>query len=54
MGDVVSALLVFLGTTAGLGAAGFAKVNVLVAAAWLALAVVVGRRYARRQPAEAS
>jgi AAA family ATP:ADP antiporter len=54
MGDVVSALLVFLGTTAGLGAAGFAKVNVLVAAAWLALAVVVGRRYLRRQPPEAS
>jgi hypothetical protein len=52
MGDVVSALLVFLGTTAGLGAAGFAKVNILVAAAWLA--VVVGRRYLRRQPAEAS
>jgi AAA family ATP:ADP antiporter len=50
MGDVASALLVFLGTAVGLGAAGFAKVNILIAALALTLAVFVGRAYSRRQP----
>jgi ATP:ADP antiporter, AAA family len=48
MGDVVSAGMVFIGTNAGLTAAGFAKLNVLLAAAFLALAVLVGRAYMGR------
>jgi ATP:ADP antiporter, AAA family len=48
MGDVVSAALVFIGTNAGLSASGFAKVNVLLAATFLTLAVLVGRAYAVR------
>jgi AAA family ATP:ADP antiporter len=49
MGDVVSAALVFVGTHVGLTATGFAKVNVLLAAAFLGLAVLVGRAYAGRK-----
>lgn len=46
MGDVLSAVLVFVGTQfLTLGAAGFASVNVLAAALWLLLAWRVGRRY---------
>lgn len=48
MGDVVSAAIVFLGTHAGLAASGFAKLNVALAAAFLGLAVLVGRAYAGR------
>jgi AAA family ATP:ADP antiporter len=48
MGDVVSAGLVFVGTAIGLAPAGFAKINILLAAAWLALAVLVGRAYIKR------
>ena len=51
MGDVVSAALVFVGTTLGLTASGFAKVNVLLAAAFLAFAVFVGRAYVGRTSA---
>jgi AAA family ATP:ADP antiporter len=43
MGDVVSAAIVFFGTRAGLSAVGFAQLNVVLAAAFLALAVLVGR-----------
>jgi len=50
MGDVVSAALVFAGTHAGLSASGFAKVNVLLAATFLTLAVLVGRAYAGSTP----
>jgi AAA family ATP:ADP antiporter len=50
MGDVVSAALVFIGTNVGLAASGFAKVNIVLAAAFLALAVAVGRAYTRRKP----
>ncbi len=49
MGDVMSAALVFIGTNIGLTAAGFAKVNVALAAAFLGLAVLVGRAYAGRK-----
>jgi AAA family ATP:ADP antiporter len=46
MGDVSSAALVFIGTTmVGLGATGFARINILLAATGLCLAVLVGRRY---------
>jgi AAA family ATP:ADP antiporter len=48
MGDVVSAGLVFAGTHTGLAAAGFAKVNIVLAAAFLGMAVLVGRVYAGR------
>jgi AAA family ATP:ADP antiporter len=49
MGDVVSAVLVFVGTNIGMEAAGFAKVNIALAAAFLALAIAVGRAYAARK-----
>jgi ATP:ADP antiporter, AAA family len=56
MGDVSSAALVFIGTTVvGLGATGFATINILLAATGLCLAVLVGRRYrglTMKQPAE--
>jgi ATP:ADP antiporter, AAA family len=48
LGDVSSALLVFVGTTiAGLTTTGFAKVNIVLAAAGLGLAILVGQRYRR-------
>jgi hypothetical protein len=47
MGDVVSALLVFVGTSVlALQPRGFALVNALLVVAWLILAYRVGRRYA--------
>ena len=47
LGDVSSAALVFVGTTAiGLSSTGFARVNVLLAAIGLALANAVGCSYA--------
>ncbi len=49
MGDVVSAALVFVGTSVGLTAAGFAQINVALAVVFLALAVLVGRAYAGRK-----
>ncbi len=48
MGDVLSAALVFTGTHIGLTASGFAKVNVVLAAGFLALSVLVGRAYVGR------
>ena len=49
MGDVLSALLVFVGTALiGLQPAGFAVINTLMVAAWLLLAWRVGRAYAAR------
>jgi AAA family ATP:ADP antiporter len=48
MGDVVSATVVFVGTHVGLSAAGFAKLNVLLAAGFLAFAILVGRAYKTR------
>jgi ATP:ADP antiporter, AAA family len=52
LGDVLSAALVFAGTTiVGLTATGFAKVSILLSAAALALAVVVGRGYGQRTAA---
>jgi AAA family ATP:ADP antiporter len=48
MGDVLSALLVFVGTTMlALQPRGFAAVNAVIVAAWLVLAWMVGRDYAR-------
>jgi AAA family ATP:ADP antiporter len=49
MGDVFSAILVFVGTTwLALSTRQYALVNLGLALTWLALAVVVGREYARR------
>jgi len=48
-GDVFSAALVFAGTTwLAFGVREFALVNVVLAGAWLALAVLIGREHARR------
>jgi ATP:ADP antiporter, AAA family len=56
-GDVLSALLVFAGTTLlGLGVTGFARVNLVLAAVWVLIALAVGRQYLRKsstQPASA-
>ena len=54
MGDVLSAVLVFVGTTVfSLHPRGFAAVNAIIVAAWLLLAWKVGRQYAQltTQPA---
>jgi AAA family ATP:ADP antiporter len=48
-GDVLSALLIYVGTTRlTLGAPGFAQVNLVLAITWVVLAVLVGRGYARK------
>jgi ATP:ADP antiporter, AAA family len=48
MGDVLSAMLVFAGTTMfTLHPRGFAAVNAVIVVAWLALAWMVGRHYQR-------
>jgi AAA family ATP:ADP antiporter len=49
MGDVLSALLVFVGTAfVGLQPSGFAVINTLMVGVWLLLAWRVGRAYAAR------
>jgi AAA family ATP:ADP antiporter len=48
-GDVLSALLVFAGTTLiGLGVRGFARVNLVLAVIWVLIALAVGREYLRK------
>jgi AAA family ATP:ADP antiporter len=48
-GDVLSALLVYVGsTTLGFAVTDFARVNLVLALGWVALAVVVGRLYLRK------
>ena len=48
-GDVLSALLVWVGTTwLALDASGFAKANIVLVLVWLALSVAIGREYSRR------
>jgi AAA family ATP:ADP antiporter len=48
VGDVMAALLVLGGTTVlGLAPTGFALVNVGLAAVWLVIALMIGRRYRR-------
>lgn len=48
-GDVLSAGLVYLGTTAlGLSASGFARVNLVLAGIWVFLALAIGREYIRK------
>jgi AAA family ATP:ADP antiporter len=49
LGDVGSALLVFIGTTiVGLSSTGFAQINMVMAAAGLGAAVAVGRGYGKK------
>jgi hypothetical protein len=48
----MSAVLVYVGVTLlGFGTSGFARVNLVLAAVWLALAVAVGREYQRKSQA---
>jgi AAA family ATP:ADP antiporter len=48
-GDVLSATLVFVGTTTlGLSVMGFARVNLVLAAAWVLIALAIGREYVRK------
>ncbi len=52
-GDVLSAALVYVGVTLlGLGATGFARVNLVLAFIWALLALSVGREYIRRSRAQ--
>ena len=47
--DVLSALLVYLGLNQlALSTAGFARVNLVLAGIWLAIAVAIGLEYRRR------
>ena len=47
-GDVLTALLVFAGTTyLSLSPSGFAKFNIVLVLVWLGLAVLIGREYKR-------
>jgi hypothetical protein len=49
MGDVCSAALVWVGTHwLILDVKGFAAANLVLTAAWLAVALVIGREYRRR------
>lgn len=52
-GDVLSAALVFVGTTLAFRTRTFALVNLALVAAWLVIAVLVGRRYHRLAAATA-
>ena len=48
-GDVLAALLVFVGTTSvKLTADGFARVNLVLAGIWLVIAAAIGREYTRK------
>src|SRR3954451_14472464 len=52
-GDLLSAALVYVGTTwLALGPTGFARVNLVLAAVWLVLAVAIGREYGRKSKAQ--
>lgn len=47
-GDVLSAVVVFLGTTYfALSASGFAKFNILLVLVWIVVAVLIGKEYKR-------
>jgi ATP:ADP antiporter, AAA family len=51
-GDVLSALLVYVGVTLlGFRSTGFARVNLVLAAVWVLIAVAVGREYQRKSRA---
>lgn len=48
IGDVLAAVVVYVGTKLTLSSAGFARVNVVVLLIWLGVTVLVWRRYHRR------
>jgi AAA family ATP:ADP antiporter len=48
-GDTISAAIVWVGTHFAMGVRRFIAANVLVELAWVALAILAGREYARRQ-----
>jgi ATP:ADP antiporter, AAA family len=51
-GDVLSALLVFVGITIlGFGTSAFARANLVLTCVWLLLAFAVGREYTRKSRA---
>jgi len=51
-GDVLSAGLVYFGTMVlGFSTTGFARVNLMLAAAWVVLALAIGREYTRKSRA---
>jgi ATP:ADP antiporter, AAA family len=51
-GDVLSAGLVFVGTTMlGFSTTGFARVNLILAATWVVIALAIGRQYTRKSRA---
>jgi AAA family ATP:ADP antiporter len=52
-GDMLQALVVFIGTTLSFTVTHYALVNLALVGIWLALAVAIGRRYLRLVPAEA-
>jgi AAA family ATP:ADP antiporter len=52
-GDVLSAALVYVGVTLlGFSATGFARVNLVLAMAWVLIAVAIGREYQRKSRAQ--
>jgi ATP:ADP antiporter, AAA family len=52
-GDVLSAALVYVGVTLlGFSATGFARVNLVLAMAWVLIAVAIGRAYQRKSRAQ--
>ena len=51
-GDVLSAGLVYLGTAVlGFSTTGFARVNLILAATWVVIALAIGREYGRKSRA---
>ena len=52
-GDVLSAALVYVGVTLlGFSGTGFARVNLVLAAVWVLIAVAIGREYQRKSRAQ--
>jgi len=48
-GDVLSAALVWVGSTVSLSARGFLQANIVLSIAWVGFALLLGRAYARRE-----
>jgi AAA family ATP:ADP antiporter len=48
MGAIMSAAVVWTGTRLGLPTAGFAVINVVLAASWVTVVLAIGKEYARR------
>ena len=48
IGAILSAAIVWIGGRTGLPIAGFAAINVVLAAAWIVVVIAIGREHARR------